>query len=263
MENFLRAYYHQIDEVRIFEIRPVFSRVKPNEIAEFGVQEKWQVAGLMTGYAHAHSLKNYDTKIDFYDAKAVVEKIFEALRVSGVRFEPNFENHADFRFHPYQKLKIIFGKDDGGLIARIHPKIESEIKAKNPIYYFELDLDLLLKFSNRQIKISALPKFPKIPRDFSFIVPDEVLAEKVVKSIYKHGKPFLESVEIIDIYRSEKINAEIKSKLDTNATGFYSITCSAFFSDSNKTLEDKEIEPIVEKIILGLKQDLNAVIRDF
>ncbi len=247
-ENVLFAWRHQETEVRLFEIRPVFLR---DESCEQGVREEWRLAIMATGRNFSSALKSNDDAFDFYSMKGVLEGLLESLNVRGLRFQaPTAASTADTRFHPYQCVTTVLGRGPCGTLGRIHPVREQAEKLRQPLYAVEISLDRIFEMVKGERKASVPSKFPKVPRDFSFIVPKDVFAEKVISTIQKHGKPFIEGLQIVDVYAGEKI-----------PNGMRSLSVSLFFADANRTLEESEIEAASAKILRGLDAELGVKLR--
>ena len=246
IENFLTAVRHQQSNVRLFEVRPVYFR---DESTDTGVREEWRVCALLSGRAYAHALVARDHDLDFFDAKGCLETALETIGTRGARFGA-FADASDERVHPAQAASILMGKGAAGFVGRLHPKTESEFKLRQPVYVFEFSLDRALETAKADRKYSAVPKFPKVDRDLSLLVPQNVAADKIVQTIQKHGKPLVESIGIVDVYSGEKIPA-----------GTLSLSVSMVLGDANRTLEDGEVDAAVQKVLSGLEKELNVKLR--
>ena len=95
-----------------------------------------------------------------------------------------------------------------------------------------------------------MPKFPAVERDISVTVNEEIEVLQIEKLIRKISKKFLESVELFDIYRNEKIGNNKKS-----------IAYRLMFRDKNRTLTEEEINETMEKIFNELQEKLGAELR--
>ena len=95
-----------------------------------------------------------------------------------------------------------------------------------------------------------MPKFPAVERDIAVIVAEHVEVGQIEKVIMKKAKKLLESIQLFDIYRNEKLGIDKKS-----------VAYSLVFRDKNKTLNDAEINQIMEDIILALEETLGAELR--
>ena len=99
-------------------------------------------------------------------------------------------------------------------------------------------------------KYQVISKFPKVPRDLSLIVPQECSADKVTLTMQKHGKPLIENIQMVDLYRGDKI-----------PKGTYSLSITFNLSDPNRTLTDAEIDLSIQKVLQGLQKDVSVQLR--
>ncbi len=122
---------------------------------------------------------------------------------------------------------------------------------RQPVYYAELNWDLLLKLAKEQRhSVTELPRFPSVQRDLALVVNKETPWEKVENSVQKIRLDKLRDVKLFDIFESEKLG-EGKKSLAVNFT----------FRDEEKTLTDKEIDEWMNRIMSTLEKDLSAEIR--
>lgn len=253
-DNLLNAFYHQEQNIRLFEIRPVYFK---DDKSETGVNEQWRVAGIFTGRSYQTGLEAQDQSVDFFSVKGVVQTMLDVLGTRGARFmgpdsSENVANtlNADKRVHPAQSAIVAIGKGPAGFVGRLHPKIQSEHKLKKSVYLFEFSLDRALELSKTDVKFSPISKFPKVHRELSLVTPVDLSSEKVLQTIQKLGKPLLESVRVVDLYRGKPL-PEQKQSLSVSMT----------LSDPNRTLEEKEIELFTTKVLSGLESQLGVSLR--
>lgn len=105
-------------------------------------------------------------------------------------------------------------------------------------YIAVLDLPEILPFASFDRKYEGIAKFPAVTRDISMVMPKTVLVGEVEKIIEKRGGKLLEKYNLFDIYEG----AQIKE-------GFKSVAYTISFRAKDRTLEDKDIQPIMEKIL--------------
>jgi phenylalanyl-tRNA synthetase beta chain len=96
----------------------------------------------------------------------------------------------------------------------------------------------------------AVPKFPAFEFDFAVVVPQAVTAGEMMQVIKKKAGSQLESVDIFDVFEGESIGSGNKS-----------LAFRLHFLDPNKTLNIKEVEPIIQKIVKSLEKDFSAKLR--
>ena len=122
---------------------------------------------------------------------------------------------------------------------------------KQPVFYADLNWDKLLEL-NRKINIqyNEVPKYPAVHRDLAIIVNKAIRFEEIEKATDTAGLNKLKSISLFDIFESEKIGTDKKS-----------MAVSFTFLDEEKTLTDKEIDSMMNKVITSYEKELNAEIR--
>lgn len=95
-------------------------------------------------------------------------------------------------------------------------------------------------------KFSAIAKYPSVSRDISFVLPEGVTYELVVKTIKKAGKSTLKSVNIFDVFEKD---------------GQKSVALSLLFEDASKTLSEEDINNLMNDILHKLEQDYTIMLK--
>ncbi len=232
MEALSRNYSRNNEIVRLFEVGKVY--VKNIDIKKIPDEKNKITIGL---YGNA----------DYLDLKGIVENVFEALKIEGLSFERETENPS---FHPGKTAKVCFKNICYGILGEIHPDVAENYDLDVPCYIAELDLDLLLQNAVTGAKYKSLPKFPAVTRDMAFTISEDVLVGKIEEIIKKQGGGIVENFKLFDIYKGNQIEKGKKSVA-------YSITYRA----ENRTLTDKEVEKIHNKILSTLSHVLGAELR--
>ena len=180
----------------------------------------------------------YNKTIDFYDIKGVTEELLDFL---------GYENRYSFvcpkteikEFHPGQVAEISVNNDIVGIVGRIHPEIEED-----EVYVMEINLDKLLEKRVGKMKFKELSKFPTIKKDLSILVDKDITSKEIETKIKKKAGKLLQDIKIFDVYEGKNIFNNNKKSLA------YSLT----FGDQNRTLNDDEINQILDNIIEDLQK---------
>ena len=109
---------------------------------------------------------------------------------------------------------------------------------------------LLYEASNTDKKYKPLPKFPAVTRDIALLCDDSILVQEIEDTIRKAGGNLVEKVELFDIYKGKQI-----------PEGKKSIAYAIAYRDEKKTLTDKEVNKVHDKILKALEHKLGAVLR--
>ncbi len=193
------------------------------------------------------SLAVYGDEEDFYTIKGVVENILETANIK--RYEIEKEDQ-DETMHPGRTAKIMIGKDAIATFGEVHPAVCDNYGVKTKVYYAQIEVDKLVKYSKEDKKYTPVPKYPAVERDIAVIVDEEIEVGKIEKVITKKCKKILEEVKLFDIYRSEKLGENKKS-----------IAFALTFRAQDKTLTDEEINGAMDTIISDLSKELSAELR--
>ena len=223
-------------DVSIFEIAKTF--YKKGE--EYG--EEQHLAVLMAGeyYQGIGNNKN----VDFYIIKGIAEEILDYLGYKN-RYSFVVDNTKIAKeFHPGQSALISVNNDVVGSVGKVHPTLA------NDVYVLEINLDKLLDKKVGKMKFKEISKFPSVNKDLSLVVDKNIEAQEIAKQIKKYAGSKLVEIKPFDVYTGTGIPENKKS-----------IAFNLVFSDKDKTLNDEEINEIMNKIIEGVEKNLGAEIR--
>lgn len=225
--------------VRLFEIGPAF-----HQDADGKPQQRTMLSGIITGNLYPEQWGQANRPVDFYDLKGDVEALLE--QVTGTQFY--FAPVAHAALHPGQSAEIMTKQDVVGWMGALHPRIEEKLGLEQPVYLFEVDLGLL---TQRTLpKYQAISRFPAIRRDLALLVKQDVLAVALENAVEKTAIPQLVSYYLFDVYSGKGI-----------PDGQKSVALSLILQDFSRTLEEAEINRIVDAVIASLQKEVGAVLR--
>lgn len=184
---------------------------------------------------------------DFFTMKGVVE---EFLEKAGMRKKPHYNPESGKGFlHPGRQADIVYDGVTLGYLGEVHPEVADNYKIGEKVYLAVLDMPSVEPFTTFDRKYTGIAKYPAVTRDISMVVPKEVLVGQIEAVIEQRGGKILESYQLFDIYEGSQILA-----------GYKSVAYSVTFRAKDRTLEDKEVNAVMEKILHGLK-DLKIELR--
>ena len=93
--------------------------------------------------------------------------------------------------------------------------------------------------------------YPKVMRDLNLVIPEEQEVGSILEIFHKYGKKLITSSEAVNVFKDK----------DSIGEGFKSVTFSLTFLDPSKTLEDKDVNPIIDEIIRVVEKTFNAKLR--
>lgn len=189
----------------------------------------------------------YGTSIDFYILKGIVENILEQVSVNRYEVEKERQNES---YHPGRCANIKVGIDTIATLGEIHPEVLQNYSISKRAYLAEINISKITKYARQNKKYVEVPKFPAVERDIAMIVEEKIAVREIEKVILKKGKKILESVNLFDIYRDNKLGENKKS-----------VAYALKFRDKSKTLNDEEVNKVMEEILAELEKQFKAELR--
>ncbi|MFH1429033.1 MAG: phenylalanine--tRNA ligase subunit beta [Candidatus Margulisiibacteriota bacterium] len=241
----------RIEDVRIFEPGKIYEKVsgagsQVSGIINGNYRENLRIAGALMDKGH-----------DFYQAKAVLENLFCHLKVEGIQFNGIKNNeespliasvHID-NFHPGKTAIIKINDQVIGVFGEVHPQLQQKYRLSVPVYYFDLDGDLIKKHVGRAA-YKQISRYPSTTQDMAFMVKSDVAHADIVNTIKENSNYLVEDVKIFDRYEGEQI-----------PEGWVSVAYSITYRDPEKTLVEKEVIKVHEKIAKAVQEKLGVKFR--
>ena len=226
--------------IRFFEVSRTF--VKAEELAK----EEVKLGIILAGENDKTLWNPKPVPYDFYDLKGIVEEIFTQLKFNNYMIKRSEQS----QFHPGRSVDVFVGRELIGSFGEIHPDVlENFDLGKTSVLVGEFNIDLIQKYIGKKVNYQGIVKYPAVPRDFAFVMKEEILVGDVLKTIQKVDKK-IEKVELFDIYQGVGV-----------LPGMKSVAISVVLRDKSKTLEEKEIVDISNKIVAKVEKDYDSVLR--
>ena len=251
----LESIQHNVNRkrqnLRFFEFGNVYTfdpEKQNDDNPMLAYKEQYHCSLLITGkrvegsWAHA----NEDSSI--YELRAYVINIIRRIGVSQnqlvVKKSDNdiFSTGVTIENRGGKKLYEL------GIISK---KLLKQFGLENPVYYAELNWTALMKIAKKnEVLYTEVPKFPAVSRDLALLVDNSVEFAQIEQIARQTEKKLLKNVELFDVYEGDKLPAGKKS---------YAV--NFILQDNEKTMGDKQIDAIMQKLIANLKKLLNAELR--
>lgn len=202
----------------------------------------------ITGKRVSNSWAHPDENTSVYELKAYVLNIFRRL---GVNFGGLVLGNLTDDIY---SVAISVHTRGGKLLATfgvLHKKIQKAFDIDNEVYYADLNWKELMKaIKNNTVAYKEISKFPAVKRDLALLIDKKVQFAEIEKIAYETDKKLLKSVELFDVYEGKNLEAGKKS---------YAV--SFMLQDENATLNDKQIDKVMQKLIANLQNKLDAKLR--
>ena len=233
-------------DVALFEIGRVFRHAGSETGAP---REERRVAMAITGQRALPfwSGAERDAKFDRHDIKGLVEEFLDQFGLRGVAYGRRTESTLWFL---ESAAVTMGGKFPLGELGQLQPALAKKYDLRDAVFLAEFSLDSLLGRRNPAKSFKPLPQFPSSRRDVAMLVSESVTHEAVLQAVKQSKAANLESVGLFDVFRGQGIPEGRKSLA-------YAFTYRA----PDKTLTDAEVNAAHEKILNGLKAQLNAELR--
>ncbi|MDQ7799135.1 MAG: phenylalanine--tRNA ligase subunit beta [Candidatus Edwardsbacteria bacterium] len=227
--------------VRLFEMGKIFRPQKPSP------DEGLHLGALLCGQASGQAWDAKPEAADFFDIKGALQFLLDSLGLA----EAEFAAEKVPALHPGRSAVVRIDKKILGCCGELDPATSAQIGLRERIYYLEIDLELLMELSgSKQNRYRELPRFPSIKRDLALELPVETECRRVIGLIGQLAGGELESVSLFDLYQGKQIEPGRKS-----------MAFSLVYRAADRTLTDAEVSGIHQKVVEGLKGELQAHIR--
>ncbi|MBR5325002.1 MAG: phenylalanine--tRNA ligase subunit beta, partial [Prevotella sp.] len=251
----LESIQHNVNRkrqnLRFFEFGNVYTFSPEKENQDDPMQaykEQYHCSLLVTGKRVEGSWAHANEDSTYYELSAYVENILRRIGVkSGMLVRKKTENDI---FSAGMTIENRGGKKliEMGIITK---KLQKQFGLDNPVYYAELNWTALMKvIKKNEVLYTEVPKFPAVSRDLALLVDNSVEFAQIEQIARQTEKKLLKKVELFDVYEGDKLPAGKKS---------YAV--NFILQDEEKTMGDKQIDAIMQKLIANIKKQLNAELR--
>ncbi|WP_213608571.1 phenylalanine--tRNA ligase subunit beta [Pseudoalteromonas sp.] len=233
----------QQPRIRLFEHGLKFIS---DESAENGVYQVPVIGGVITGLVHGEHWIEEKRHVDFYDLKGDVEALL-AITNDVSRFEIKAEQSDGL--HPGQSAVIYVDGKKVGFFGALHPQAQKSLDINHATFVFEIEMSALKKRNLPQAV--GVSKFPSNRRDIAILVQDSVKIGDILNVIGKVGGNQLVDLNLFDVYKGKGIEPNYKS-----------LAIALTLQAVDRTLEEKDINQVVDNVVAALAEQFNASLRD-
>ena len=226
------------ESLKLFEFSKTYARknsqlIETNNLCLFRVGNKQEASWM-----------EQTAPVTFHHLFGDVEDLIQKSGNDSPEFIPTTSSIFEYGIELYDQEKLI------GQIGKIAPKISQYFDIKYAVFYGEIDWDHLVKKAENIVSFQKISKYPEVRRDLSLIIKKNVTYDKIKQIARSTEKKLLSKINVFNIYEGDKIGNENKAY----AIAFY-------LQDQEKTLNDKQIDKIMSKLIHRFENELNATIR--
>ena len=185
----------------------------------------------------------------FFDLKAVVSNVIARLGLNTREIALNVTEPDDV-YENQMTISTRSGKRLGTM-GVLSLSLLRKMGIKQPVFYAELDWSALVSLAlKRNAEFTPLPRTMPVRRDLALLIDSSVTMEMIEQTVRSAEKRLLKNIELFDVYEGKNLPAGKKS---------YAIAIT--LQDDEKTLQDKQIDAVMQKVTLSLEKRLGASLR--
>jgi len=231
----------QMERVRVFELGRCFRRETASAVVD-GFAQPYRLAGLAAGLALPEQWGATAAKVDFYDVKADVEALF-APRC------PEFSGTQHPALHPGRSAALSLDGRSLGVLGELHPRWVQKYELGAAPVVFELDLDALRKTPFP--RYADVSRFPVVIRDLALVVPQSQTLAPLLTALRGAAPAIVRDVAVFDVYQGKGLAENEKS-----------LAFRIVMQDTQRTLEEPEVEAAMIQLLAIATSDFNAHLRE-
>lgn len=212
---------------------------------ESGYSEQKHLTLFVTGNRTKDSWNVSQQVSDFFYTKGIVTTVLSRLGINNLKTTPTKNDlFSEGITLSLGKIKLV----DLGVVKR---SVLKEFGIKQEVLFADFNWENVLKVGGKsKVKISQLPKFPAVKRDFALLLDAQVNFSEIYNLAFQAERNLLKEVDLFDVYEGDKLEGGKKS---------YAI--SFLLQDENKTLNDKQIDKIMQKLQQTFEKNVGATLR--
>ncbi len=250
LEAVRRNINHKRNRLKLYEFGNVYyidSEKKVNvPLKKYG--EDFHFALFLSGPVAPASWREKPSDTDYYVLKSYVDRLVEKLGVPEITADKEEIRNSDIFqaaliYRQHNKEIVRFGE--------VHPDLLERFDIEQPVFFAEFRLDPVLKHLGKHKIIYREPaKFPEVRRDLALLLDKEVRFEDIRSLAFRTEKKILKKVTVFDVFEDPKLGENKKS---------YAV--SFVLQDPGRTLTDKQIDGVMNRLIKAFEEKFDAKIR--
>ena len=226
-------------DLKIYEFGKVYRQL------EEGHQEDKKIALALCGRANKEAWNTDNTANDIYHLKGYVHALLESLGLDALTEEATDRDIFQYGLCISSRKKAVVQ------LGSIAPQLLKEFSIDQEVVYAEFDFETLYQLAfKKDLIVAAIPKFPSSRRDFALLVDEKVSFDALKEVAQKVDRKILTQINLFDVYEGKNLPAGKKS---------YGL--SFLFADPHKTLTDKNIDKVMQKLKNSFEKEFGAELR--
>ncbi len=228
------------NRVRVFETGRCFTRAAASGPVA-GFRQPWMLAALAYGSALPEQWGAPARNVDFFDVKGDLEAL---LAPAELRFEP--ATHP--ALHPGRSARVLIDGAPAGFLGELHPQWVQKYDLPLAPVLFELELDPLTRA--RLPQYAEVSRQPPAIRDLAIVVPHETSLQALIDGMTANRPALVQDIRLFDLYTGKGVG-----------TGKKSLAFRIVMQDTQRTLQDAEVDAAMQQLVAYLQQAFAAQLR--
>ena len=225
--------------LRLFEFGKSYHKV------ENGYDERKHLCLYLTGNKIAESWNTTVSKTDFFLMKGYVTALLTRLgleqKVSSLPVTNDVFSEG---------LAFVIGKEIIAEFGIVKKSILKAFDIKQEVVYADINWMAIQKYVSNKLKLVEISKFPEVRRDLALLIDKEITFETIYKIAKQTDKTLIKEISLFDVYEGDNLPENKKS---------YAV--SFIMNDEKKTLDEKQIEKVMQKLQANFEREVGATLR--
>ncbi len=249
LESIVHNANRQNKNLKLYEFGNCYF-YKGTELKDHPEKNYWEEEHLglfITGSTETENWTEKEKATSFFMIKTIAENIMKRLGLSTSQMQIlEIENELFSEVLSYSfNNKVLLNL---GIVAK---KWLKKFDIENPVYFADFNWDSVFSIHKKHIVLfEELPKFPAVRRDLALLIDKTVKFDQIREIAYKVERKILREVDLFDVYEGKGISDNKKS---------YAV--SFILRDDKATLNDKQIEKTMQKMVETFNRELGAELR--
>ena len=207
--------------------------------------EEVRLAGMLTGQKNQSFWGSANEPLSFYQIKGFVAALMKKLNI---RY--SIKPCDDPMYLSERAVQMMIGPKVAGVFGQISPNMQRAFDLDIPVYGFDFSMETLFENYQKIIQFKPFSRFPAVKRDLALVVNQTTKAGDLLQAIESETGEYFRSVELFDLYQGESLP---KDKI--------SLAFSLTFNSDERTLTDKDVEPVIGRLLTKLDREFSAKLR--
>lgn len=218
---------------------------KTYQVIEDKYTENNHLTLAVTGFEKSEHWSVKNENISFYHLKSAVDTILERLNIKDVEVE---EANS-----PLLAYGITYTKNGQEVVSlgKVQDPLLKKMDVSDSVFVADFQWDRVLKLIKKnRVIFKEVSKFPSVKRDLALLINEDVKFKDLEKIAFRTERKLLKQINIFDVYKGDKL-----------PEGKKSYALSFRLQDEEKTLSDKQIDAVINKLITNFEKEVGAEVR--